>query len=105
MNFLLNVIDNAKWTNDCCGKQDLDFNILQCSTRYYRDYIALPSFICYDYTVDDYITILGVDIKDCIKGNSEEETKYKVKEWYKNNLVKAIEILLDIAKKENKIDF
>lgn len=103
---VFDIINKSQWTPDCCGKWDLDFTLLKCSTRYWRDYTASPSFICPLCDADgrelDYLTVLELQDGEYIRGESEEECKFKVRQWYKDNLLKAIEILLDMAKKEER---
>lgn len=96
LEFINKQIKSKNWTKDCCGKQDLDMSILSISTRYYPDFTAMPSFLLGDAGIDsdiDYKILL--EPNDFIRGESEEECKLKVKEWYISNLKNAIEKLLN----------
>lgn len=100
---ILDMICEAEWIDDCFGKQDLDFPLLECSTRYYPDFTASPSFLCCTYKDGnkwDFIRILGLHRHEYITGICEEDCKMKVKQWYKDNLVKAIKKFLRIVKGE-----
>lgn len=103
---VIDIINKSPWTPDCGGKWDLDFTLLKCSTRYWRDYTAKPSFICPLYNVDgdelDYLVILELPEEEYICGESEEECKLKVRQWYRDNLLKAIEILSNMIKEETR---
>lgn len=85
---VFNLINNAKWTLDCGVKQNLDFPILECSTRYYSDYTAVPSFICYDHEIHDYIDILALNVENCIKGNSKKKQNIRSKNGIKITCLK-----------------
>lgn len=101
---VLDIINKTPWTLDCCGKQDLDFNLLQGSTRYYPDFTAAPSFTCSLHDCKgcevDYIELLTSD--DYIRGDSEDGCKLKVRNWYRENLLKALGILEAQVKEEMK---
>ena len=95
LKFITKQIKSKNWTKDCCGKQDLDMPILSISTRYYPDFTAMPSFTLCDDVIDsdvDYKILL--EPNDYIKGESEEDCKLKVKEWYISNLTNVIGTLL-----------
>lgn len=85
--FVNNMIDTAEWTHDCNGKQDLDFPILQASTRYYPDYTAFVGFIVSDKD-GDYRYVLKND--EMIVGMSEEDCKQQCKQWYKDHYKNAL---------------
>ena len=96
LEFITKQIKSKNWTKDCRGKQDLDIPILSISTRYYPDLRAMPSFLLGDTDVDsdiDYKILL--EPSDFIKGESEEDCKLKVKEWYVSNLENVIGKLLN----------
>ena len=100
LDYIKKQIKKKKWTPDCCGKQDLDLPILSISTRYWPDFTAEPSFILgntgiYDDEPDDGDYKVLLESKDYIKGESEEDCKTKVKQWYIDNLKTAIEKLLN----------
>ena len=106
----MDITINSRWTTDCCGKQDLDFPILECKTRYWPDNSAICSFIflgnfvknstvdenCY---VDSSFEPIEVLSSNYIYGSSEEDVKSKVKEWYNKNILVAIEKTIDLIKK------
>ena len=96
LEFITKQIKSKNWTKDGRGKQDLDIPILSISTRYYPDFTAMPSFLLGDTDVDsdiDYKILL--EPSDFIKGESEEDCKLKVKEWYVSNLENVIGKLLN----------
>ena len=95
LEFITKQIKSKNWTKDCCKKQDLDMPILSINTRYYPDFTVMPSFILCDDDIDsdvDYKILL--EPNDYIKGESEEDCKLKVKEWYISNLTNVIGTLL-----------
>ncbi|WP_142307022.1 hypothetical protein [Bacillus toyonensis] len=76
--------ENAVWTPDCAGKQDLDFPVLGVSTRYWADHTARPHI----YLGDKVIAELPKG--EYIEGKSEAECKLKTEEWIKENLAKIL---------------
>lgn len=107
----MDITINSKWTTDCCGKQDLDFSIISCETRYWPDKSAKCAIIF----LDDYIRNNKIDEpstvnswfekttlieSDYIYGDSELEVKNKVKKWYNDNVLLAFEKAIDIIKNE-----
>lgn len=74
----------AEWTNDCCGKQDLDFPVVNVSTRYWPDYTAKPSI----YLGEKVLYELPAEIY--IEGQTEAECKYKTEQWIKEKLTELI---------------
>lgn len=85
MAFKVNNIEfEAEWSNDCSGKQDLDFNIISVSTRYWPDYTARPSI----YLGTKVIHALPRGIY--IEGNSEQDCKEKVETWIREKITEII---------------
>lgn len=99
---VMDMINKSVWTPDCGGKWDLDFSVLECETRYWSDCTAKPCFICSirdeNGVQQDYYTIL--EPEGYIEGESEEECKLKVRQWYKDNVISALNILVSIFKEE-----
>lgn len=84
---MMNVTKNAKWTNDCQGKQDLDFPIIQAYTRYYPDNSAFCEIVmCPDEGGEGVILCES----GLLNGRSEIDIKENVKAWYNNNYLKAL---------------
>ncbi len=86
----MDITCNAKWTLDCCGKQDLDFSVINAFTRYYPDYTAYCT-----YMFIDTITLCKSDL---LHGDSEVDIKNRVKEWYNANILSAMEKAISIIK-------
>lgn len=104
----IDVTSNAMWTNDCCGKQDLDFSIVHCYTRYWKDYSALCEIVflhnfCLNanngenYVKSDIEPITLIE-SGIMKGKSESDIKQKVKDWYNDNMIEAMEKALSVLK-------
>ena len=103
LDFIIKQIEKRIWTQDCQGKQDLDMPVLSINTRYYPDFTAKPSFMLCDDSIDsdiDYTILL--EPKGYIVGESEDECKLKVKEWYISNLKNALEKLLEDKGENNE---
>lgn len=101
----IDVTCNARWTLDCCGKQDLDFSIIDCNTRYYPDYSAICDItflnnFCHSNNeyIDSDIKPLELCESGILYGNSEIDIKQKVRNWYNNNIIDAMEKALFILK-------
>ena len=101
----MDITCNAKWTLDCCGKQDLDFSVINAFTRYYPDYTAYCEYIFlhnYSYNSHEYIDSATKPItlceSDLLHGDSEEDIKNRVKEWYNANILSAMEKAISIIK-------
>lgn len=103
----MDITRNAIWTPDCCGKQDLDFNIIRADTRYYPDFTAICCIsLCpgdyypkYREYIEQHDSITLVK-SDWISGESEDEVKAKVLVWYNDNILIALEKARDIIRKE-----
>ena len=97
----IDITRNAVWTEDCGGKMDLDFPVLDCDTRYWTDNTCKCHFrLCsgvYLYREHelhepfDPITILE---SDYIKCNSKEECQTKARKWYNKHAVHALELAI-----------
>lgn len=94
------------WTNDCCGKMDLDFPIIEADTRYWTDCTAkchIRLLNNYNYQIEEYIkggikpiTIMS---SDYIAGDTKEECQTKVRQWYNDHIIEAMEKTISILKK------
>ena len=94
---LSKVIDNIEPEDDCCGKWDLDFDLLTISTRCWRDNTA----VCHiDLKTGDCDSITLVKTKNYIKATTRAELEKKCKEWYKKNISKAFLKLVALAREE-----
>lgn len=103
---IIDLIDTAEWTNDCCGKKDLDFPLLQCSTRYYPDMTAYPKFMIYNNATDEYEFFLEAGMDAPITGKNFEEVSIKTRKWYKEHLKEVAEkfyqkVLYECKQKES----
>ena len=96
----MDITINSKWTLDCSGKQNLDFPIIDANTRYYPDFSAvceitfLSNFCAFarqgeEYVESDFIPIV-LEKSGLFFGESEEDVKQKVKDWYNSHIVSAI---------------
>ena len=101
---MYDITRHAKWTSDCCGKQDLDFEVLSVSTRYWPDHSAKVTFLAEGQTIRDergivecpgYDPILESPI---IYGSSEEDCKDKVRSWINEHVLEALEKMVNRAK-------
>lgn len=108
----IDVTCNSKWTSDCCGKQNLDFPIINCDTRYYPDHSASCIIIFlynFCYNDEDYVNSDIKPLELCksglLRGNSEMDIKQKVREWYNNNIIDAMEKALSILKNGLSMDY
>ena len=92
----IDVTANAIWTKDCQGKQDLDFSMIDCDTRYYPDFSAIcnitfrPEFNAYlgDYVSKGEEYMLAQS--EVMYSTSEKDIKAKVRRWYNRNMVIAL---------------
>ena len=106
---MMDVTRNAVWTEDCGGKMDLDFPILDCDTRYWPDNTCKCNFrLCsgvYLYRERErHEPFYGIDLltSDYIEGNSKEECQIKARQWYNEHVVQALELaILRIKAKED----
>lgn len=96
---------NAMWTNDCCGKMDLDFPILESDTRYWRDHTAkchITLLNNFNYEVKEYvedgIEPITIIESDYIEGDTKEECQMKVRKWYNDHIFEALEKAITILK-------
>lgn len=94
---------NAKWTRDCCGKQDLDFPIIDAYTRYWPDFSAkceivfLSSFCVSEYVESELKPIILAQ-SEILYGTNEEDVKQKVRCWYNSHIIDAMEKALKLIK-------
>ena len=106
---MIDITRNAFWTEDCCGKMDLDFSVLECDTRYWTDNTCKCNFrLCpgvYNYHAHELhepfepIKILS---SDYIKGATKEECQMKARQWYNEHAVHALELaILELTNKED----
>lgn len=105
----MDVTKNAVWTKDYCGKEDLDFQVIDCDTRYYTDNSVICSITflnCFHIQTDedgnhysdgkDYTLIQS----DILYGKSKDDCRRIVKDWYNENVPKALQMALDKLKQE-----
>ena len=95
MDKLLNIIKKAEVREDCNGKFDLDFPLLECLSRGYPPHYNRDGrwsmYVCYCCHDDD---ILKDDIlKDEIFADTKEELIIMAKRWYAEHLSEALNIL------------
>ena len=97
-NKLNKIIDSAKIKEDCNHKYDLDFIILEASSRgypptYYNTNGKWSMYVGF-YTYNEEI------LKTELFGDSQEEVVSMAKQWYKDNFSKAVAILQDEGKED-----
>lgn len=105
---MLDITRNAVWTEDCCGKMDLDFPFISCDTRYWPDNTCKCHFrlCCGVYLYAEHelhepyypITIIA---SDYLSGNSKEECQMKARQWYNDHAVQALELAILKLKSED----
>ena len=96
----IDVTRNAVWTDDCCGKKDLDFDLITADTRYWPDNTAQCSLSFIDNIKEPsggYERILLIQ-SDYIKGESHEEVDSLVRKWYNDNAIPAMEKAIKLLK-------
>lgn len=107
----IDITANAEWTNDCCGKQDLDFSFIDCHTRYWKDNSAQCDIVFmnnfnpnlengYAHAKSPVIYLAKSDI---MYGSSEKDIKDKVKSWYNANIIQATVNALSILRGEKSV--
>lgn len=101
----MDITKGIPFTTDCCGKEDLDFNIISVDTRYWRDMTAMCTFRLLsnqdserwlpDGTRAD-ICNEGVDLLESgyISGNNKEETQQNVRNWINKNILKVMKMAI-----------
>ena len=103
---MMDITRNAVWTQDCCGKQDLDFQVVTASTRYWPDNTA----ICKILFIDDFVVQTNdygyyppiLLAEKYIKGSSEGEVKELVRKWYNDNMLSAMKKAMKLLKKNRR---
>ena len=104
----MDITINSKWTRDCCGKQDLDFPIIDANTRYWPDFSAsceivfLNNFCAsaprYEKYVETDFNPITLEESEIFFGDSEEDVKEKVRIWYNEHIVSAMEKALKLLR-------
>lgn len=92
------LIETAGIKEDCNGKFDLDFVILEVGSRGYPPkYNENGKWSIYVgfYVCEEQI------LKAELFGDSQEAVVFKARQWYIDNLSKAVTILLKEWEKEN----
>lgn len=86
------VMECAKWTPDCSGKQDFDIPLISISTRYWPDHTAVASLMLWENasTHGDYTELS----RENFNAKSEAELKVQVQAWVKQELVKLYKKVL-----------
>lgn len=105
----MDVTKNAVWIKDCQGKENFDFQVINCDTRYYPDNSVICSIIflsCFHILEDedgnhysdgeDYILLRS----NLLHGKSKDDCRKLVKNWYNENVPKALQMALDKLKQE-----
>lgn len=105
----MDITRNAVWTDDCCGKMDLDFPVVSCDTRYWPDnsckcHIRLCGGVYLEkerewHEPHDSITIME---SDYIRGDSKEECQTKSRQWYNEHIVQALKLAIKTITERNK---
>ena len=89
---LKDITCNAQWTSDCCGKQDLDFDIITADTRYWPDFSVQCRIA--------FISNVTLSKSEIMEADSEEEAKMMARRWYNEHVIEAMEMALKIVKGE-----
>lgn len=90
LDFIKKSIDISDWEIDSLGHQFLNKPVLFITTRYEN----CKSSPCFMIGNDEYaLPILYTN--HFIEGSSEEDCKLKTKQWFKDNLEKAISIIIE----------
>lgn len=105
---MIDITRNAVWTEDCCGKMDLDFPFIDCDTRYWTDntckcHIRLCSgvYLYREHTMHDPYDPITIIESDYIEGKTKEECQMKARQWYNEHAVQALELaILKLTEKE-----
>lgn len=100
----MDITRNAVWTKDCGGKEDLDFNIISASTRYWPDYSAICSILFVggnyykelEYPWNEPHRAITLLESDMIWGIDKEDCQRRVREWYNANIKTAFEKALTL---------
>lgn len=95
------LINIAQFTHDCGCKMDFNFPILECSSRIYDCdepsayvHICIPKRLDSDNSIGNY-TIDSIDIlNDELFADNIDELKVKIRNWYKENYIKALQMIL-----------
>ena len=100
---MIDITRNAFWTQDCQGKQDLDFSIISADTRYWPDLSAKCTLLFLDnfnYEVGEYGVHSPIVIaeSDFITGATEAEVKSNVRKWYNEHIISAMEEVVKLLK-------
>lgn len=98
---MIDITRNAIWTEDCCGKMDLDFPVLDCDTRYWTDntckcHFRLCGGVFIDRDQEWHEPYEAIDIleSDHIEGATKEECQMKARQWYNEHAVQALELAI-----------
>lgn len=108
---LADITCNTEWTEDCCGKESLDFGIINAWTRYWPDHSSLCDieFIS-NYNINHYSgedsyfpkTVEPVILAQSgiMYADSEEGAKQAARRWYNENIAGALGMAAAIVKGE-----
>ena len=100
---MIDITRNAIWTEDCCGKMDLDFPVLDCDTRYWTDntckcHFRLCSGVWNDKEreMNEPYPAISILESDYIKGETKEECQAKARQWYNEHAIHALELAIHV---------
>ena len=107
----INLTANARWTTDCQGKEDLDFPLISCFTRYWPDHSAMCEIVFLHNFCENAKTgedpYVKSDVEPKILAESEimhaknkQQIRRKVRNWYNSHVIEAMDMALKIIKGE-----
>ena len=93
INKLINI---AQFRQDCGCKSDFDFPLIECLSRLYDtdEPSAYVGFYIPCELVDDYAIDHVAIIEDELFAENIDELHIKIRNWYKDNYIKALKIVL-----------
>lgn len=98
---MIDITAGIPWSTDCGGKEDLDFSIVTCDTRYWPDNSCMCHIrLCYDcycayYCGEHRAGIILVE-SDIMHFNSKEECQQGARDWYNNHILRAMKDAIDL---------
>lgn len=100
-NKIQNVINMARFTKDCGCKLNFDFPILECSSRIYDCdepsayvHFCIPNELESNPADGNYAIDFVSIIEDELFADNIDDLKAKIRNWYKENYVKALQMIL-----------
>ena len=101
---MTDITNVASWHDMYSGQQELSFDLLTVSAKYYPDNTARVTFYAEGQTECDergISEVTGYDpilTSDWIRGETEEECKVLVRKYINEHMVEAVEKVLNRAR-------